>query len=135
MFDKMFLDDERTLLHRWDLLFAQFRIVARAGRTAPRVRDVLAHTVSDLLAVERDLARFGRTPAAVLPNRDAKLWAEAAAWVSAYREWAVPPAGWTAARVQEAMDRRSRLEAALFAAVAAYPADDESDDVGPDAVL
>lgn len=137
MFDKLFVQDERVLLHRWDLLLAQFRIVARAGRTAARFRDVFAHTVAELLTVERDLARFGHSPADALSEDDAVLWRAAAAWVAAYREWASPPKDWDRARLDEALGRRKRLEAAVFAAVAAYPAadaDDSPDAVTPDAV-
>jgi hypothetical protein len=137
MFDKLFLQDERVLLYRWDLLLAQFRIVARAGRAAARFRDVFAHTVAELEAVERELVRFGLSPADALPEGDAILWRAAASWVAAHREWASPPADWDRARLDEALGRRKRLEAAVFAAVAAYPADDADDSpdvVTPDAV-
>ena len=135
MFDKLFQQDERVLLHNWEVLFARFRMVAGAGRTAYRFRDVLAYTVLELLSAEADLARFGRRPADQLTDRDADLWRASAAWVTACREWAVPPAGWGPARVQEALDRRRRLEAAVYDAVEAYSVADEADECPDDAVV
>lgn len=134
MFDKLFLQDERVLLHRWDLHFARFRMVAEAGRAAARFRDVFAYSAMELLAVEADLARFGQAPADQLPERDAELWRAAAAWVTAYREWASPPAGWSQSRIEESLSRRKRLEAAVLAAVDAYSADECPDAVAPVAV-
>ncbi len=136
MFDKLFIQDERVLLHRWDLLHAQFMLLARSGQMvlrgaweAVRLRDVLAHAADELLAVERDLARFGDSPAEALPPAAADLWRVAAEWVTTLREWAVPPETWTADEIASATARRQFLEAQLLEAITAYPFGDA--ELGP----
>lgn len=133
MFDKLFLQDERVLLHHWELLFARFRMVAKAGPATPRFRDVFAFSTMELLTVEADLARFGQAPANQLSEPDAELWRAAAAWVTACREWTSPPAGWAPERVEESLTRRKRLEKAAFAATE-HSADECPDCVAPVAV-
>jgi hypothetical protein len=128
MFDKLFVQDERVLLHHWDLLHARFMILARAGQMVmrgawelARVRDVLANAAHELASVERELARFRATPVATLPPEAADLWRAAADWVTALREWTVPPETWTADQLAAALARRQGLETRFLNAVAAFP--------------
>lgn len=132
MFDKLFVQDERVLLHQWDMLHARFMLLARGGQMVlrgawemARLHDVLANSVSDLLTVERELSRFDSTPVDVLSPEAAHLWRAAADWVTALRDWSVPPGNWTTSQLSSAMAHRQCLETRFLETVAAYPFDTE----------
>jgi hypothetical protein len=74
-----------------------------------------------LLAVERDLNRFGLSPAGVLEPADTALWRAASAWVSALREWSLPPAELNTERVEGALTGRRALEAAVRDVIFSIP--------------
>lgn len=140
MFDKVFVQDERVLLHHWDLLHARFMLLARSGQQVlrgvwdmSRLRDVLAHSADELRGVEQELARFGAAPA--LSPVAAQLWRAAAEWVTALREWSVPPEAWTASQLTVALARRQVLEAQFLDAVAAYPFGEEPDEIVADPMI
>ncbi len=142
MFDKVFVQDERVLLHHWDLLHTRFMLLARAGQLVlrgvwelPRLRDVLAHSIDELRGVEQELARFGSAPGAALTPAAAQLWQAAAEWVTALREWSVPPESWTASQLTAALARRQVLEAQFLDTVAAYPFGDEPDEIVADPMM
>ena len=142
MFDKLFVQDERVLLHHWDLLHARFMLLARSGQMvmrgawdAVRLRDVLALAAHELLSVEQELARFGSAPVESLSPETAELWRAAVGWVTALREWSVPPESWTTGQLSAALARRQVLETHFLEAVFAYPFGDEEAELVADPIL
>jgi len=123
--DLYFVQDERHLMAKWDYLLAVFRIVARdykrvIGGDIPHDghHSILKQTVSDLLDVEADLFRVGKsTPTGKFDEWMTEAWAAAVAWVREFRTWQIPHEAMPIGDIEHTLVRRKLAENRFHAVI------------------